>query len=127
MDAKLLLTQQFIKELNLEDNEKNIKKYLHRWWKNARLKGERSFALTDDGYDTIRNKIGLKFYQIDFPATTILTNQLLIWLDRFVDCPYYLKENSIMVSREKIAIQLVLFSGDLVRFSRSKLQSQKIH
>lgn len=126
MDTKLLLTRQFLKELNLNEDEKNIKKYLHKWWKNARLNGERSFALTDEGFDIIQNKIGLKFYQIDLPVNTIITPQLLIWLDRFIDCPYYLNEDSIMVSREKIAVQLILFGGDLMRYGRSKMLSKNL-
>lgn len=126
MDIKLMLTGQFLYELGRYPSKKTVKKCLHLWWKNARLNGNRSLGLTEQGYDVIKNQIGLKFYQIDFPNSIVFTNQLVIQLDKFIDCPYYITDNSIMVSREKTAVQLILFSGDLYRFIKSKENFQKI-
>lgn len=125
MDTKLLLTKEFLKGSCLPDDEKSIEKYLWSWWVNPRLNGDRSLGLTTQGYEVISKDVGLKFYQIDLPNTTEITNQLIIWLDKFIDCPWYMTKRSIFVSREKVAVQLVLFSGDLQKFGKAKDRANK--
>lgn len=125
MDTKLLLTKEFLKGSGLPDDEKSLEKYLWTWWVNPRLNGDRSLGLTTQGYEVISKDVGLKFYQIDLPDTTEITNQLIIWLDKFIDCPWYMTKKSIFVSREKIAVQLVLFSGDLQKFGKAKDRANK--
>lgn len=125
MDTKLHLTKEFLSGTGLPTDPKSLEKYLWAWWKNPRLQGERSLALTDQGYDVLNNTVGLKFYQIDIPNTCYISNQLIVWLDRFIDCPYYLTKKSIFVSREKVAVQLILFGGDLYKFGKAKENTQK--
>lgn len=120
MDTKLKLTKEFLKDSGLPDDEKSLEKYLWTWWVNPRLNGDRSLGLTTQGYEVISKDVGLKFYQIDLPNNIEITNQLIIWLDKFIDCPWYMTKRSIFVSREKIAVQLVLFSGDLQKFGKAK-------
>lgn len=121
MDPKLYLTIAFANELGLESGAKNLE-LLHRsWWQNPRLNGERSFRLTDCGYKALAH---LKFYQIEIPESQVLTSQTIIWLDKFIDCPYYLEKKTIWVSREKVAVQLILFGGDLTKFGKAKEDSQ---
>lgn len=125
MDTKLLLTKEFLKGSGLPDDEKSLEKYLWTWWVNPRQNGERSLGLTTQGYEVISQQVGLKFYQIDLPSNISITNQLIIWLDKFIDCPWYMNKNSIYVSREKVAVQLLLFSGDLQKFGRAKDRALK--
>jgi hypothetical protein len=125
MDTKLLLTKEFLKGSGLPDDVKSLEKYLWSWWVNPRLNGDRSLGLTSQGYEVISKDVGLKFYQIDLPDNTEITNQLIIWLDKFIDCPWYMTKRSIFVSREKVAVQLVLFSGDLQKFGKAKDRAQK--
>ena len=125
MDTKLLLTKEFLKGSGLPDDEKSLEKYLWSWWVNPRLNGDRSLGLTSQGYEVISKDVGLKFYQIDLPDNTEITNQLIIWLDKFIDCPWYMTKRSIYVSREKVAVQLVLFSGDLQKFGQAKDRANK--
>jgi hypothetical protein len=125
MDTKLLLTKEFLKGSGLPDDEKSLEKYLWSWWVNPRLNGDRSLGLTTQGYEVISKDVGLKFYQIDLPDNTEITNQLIIWLDKFIDCPWYMTKRSIFVSREKVAVQLVLFSGDLQKCGKAKDRANK--
>ena len=125
MDTKLKLTKEFLKDSGLPDDEKSLEKYLWTWWVNPRLNGDRSLGLTTQGYEVISKDVGLKFYQIDLPNNIEITNQLIIWLDKFIDCPWYMTKRSIFVSREKIAVQLVLFSGDLQKFGKAKDRANK--
>ncbi len=124
MDTKILLTKTFLEALDLPTDDKTVSAYLPLWWKNPRLQGERSFALTSLGFDVISGQVGLHFYQLDLPVDLKITNQLLIWLDRYIDCPYFLTKKAIFVSKEKMAVQLVLFGGDLVKFGRAKSNSK---
>lgn len=125
MDTKLHLTKEFLKGSSLPVDEKSLEKYLWSWWVNPRLNGDRSLGLTTQGYEVISKDVGLKFYQIDLPDTLEITNQLIIWLDKFIDCPWYMTKRSIFVSREKVAVQLVLFSGDLQKFGKAKDRANK--
>jgi len=125
MDTKIKLTKEFLKDSGLPVDEKSLEKYLWTWWVNPRLNGDRSLGLTTQGYEVISKDVGLKFYQIDLPDTTEITNQLIIWLDKFIDCPWYMTKRSIFVSREKVAVQLVLFSGDLQKFGKAKDRANK--
>ena len=49
-----------------------------------------------------------------------LTTQVIIFLDQFIDCPYYLTNKSIHVTSEKKAMELHLFSGDLRKYGLTK-------
>ena len=124
MDTKRSLTKQFLKELGMPNDAKDIENIIWVWWRNPR-EGEKSFGLTAVGFNTLSKSIGLKFYQIDIPDSTIITNQITIWMDKYIDCPFYLDKKSIYVSREKVAVQLILFSGDLYKFGKSKENSRK--
>jgi hypothetical protein len=124
MDTKILLTKTFLDTIGLPSDQTSIEKTLWIWWANPRNL-DRSFALTANGYQIISKEVGLKFYQIDLPEKTKITNQITVWLDKFIDCPYYLDKKSIYVSREKVAVQLILFSGDLYKFGKAKETSKK--
>lgn len=126
MDVKLRLTKHFADEAGIVANTPTLLNNLHRlWWMNTRKNGERSFSLTEEGFNILSKH--LKFYQIDLPNTLNFTNNTIVWMDKFIDCPYYLSRKSIFVSREKVAVQLMLFSGDINKFGKAKDKSSKAH
>jgi hypothetical protein len=45
-------------------------------------------------------RLDLKTYTIKFPAKVIFTPQTYLWLDEFVDCPYFVDKKQIMVTME---------------------------
>jgi hypothetical protein len=49
-----------------------------------------------------------------------LTTQIIIFLDKFIDCPYYLTKDGILVTNEKKAVELALFSGDVRKYGLNK-------
>jgi hypothetical protein len=51
----------------------------------------------------------------------------MIWLDRFIDGPWHITKKSIVVFKEKTAVQLILFSGDVQKFGLAKAMSLKSH
>ena len=66
---------------------------------------------------------------IKFPAKVIFTPQTYLWLDEFVDCPYFVDKKQIIVTMEKMALQLMLFAGDITKYglarAMSKMDEQK--
>lgn len=123
MNWKETYTKVFLKELNISINETNVKDYLPLWWKNLRQNG--GLRLTDQGLE-ILEQIGLATYDIPFPKEMpFLTTQVVIFLDNFIDCPYYITKNSIIVTTEKKAVELSLFAGDLRKYGLTKAMSRQ--
>lgn len=101
-------------ENNVEYDLLKIKQiYCQTWsiWRN-----NNALRITKFGLEWLQKYI--KFYRIDFSNQVKLpfTNKLLLLLSRHIECPYYLDEDSIWVSTEKVAVQLILFNGDLEKF-----------
>lgn len=95
-----------------------VEKHVKLWWKNKRLKDSGGLRLTDEGLEIVRQL--LETYQIPFPPNFKITTQVLIQLDQFIDCPYYLTDKYIIVTSEKKAVELTLFSGDVRLYGNAK-------
>jgi hypothetical protein len=133
MISKEELTKKLHAELisNLSEETidyKSLSAFNHAIWHNPRNKRVGGWQLTEEGYHLLAETLGYKEYKIDFPQTEEfqITNQTIIWMDRFIDCPYYLEKKAIIVFKEKTAFQLILFSGDIHKFGWSKQQSSKL-
>jgi hypothetical protein len=125
MDVKSQLTKIISTQLGWPQDEKTLEKNQAVIWQNPRKKEKGGFRLTDEGYKVFTEQMDIKSYDIDFPKEFTLTNQVTIWLDRFIDDPYYITKKSIVVFKEKTAVQLVLFSGDVQKFGLAKAMSLK--
>lgn len=108
----------------LNNDPKSIDTMYRAWWTNWRSGEDRRFRLTDQGYAYFRDRADIKFYDIRFPSGLVVTNKMIIDLDRFIDCPYYIDNQCIKVTGEKTAVQLVLFDGDLSRFGQAKRETR---
>ena len=69
-------------------------------------------------------QIDLATYDIPYPRDVPLTTQVIIFLDKFIDCPYYITTRSIIVTNEKKAVELSLFSGDLRKYGLTKAMTR---
>lgn len=126
MDPKLQLTKTLLEQLELPTTPKNLSDWHHLWWQNPRENGAKSMRLTERGLEDFETKLGLKCYQINFPEPIeSFTNQTVLWLDSYIDGPYYVTRKHIKVFTEKMAVQLVLFSGDIKKYGLAKAMSQK--
>lgn len=121
---KVVYTKIFLKELGQSVTEQNVKAMLPLWWYNTRDKEVGGLRLTDDGIDTI-TKIDITTYNIPYPMDMPMTTQVIIFLDHFIDCPYYLNNKSIIVLNEKKAVELTLFSGDLRKYGLTKAMTRQ--
>jgi len=125
-DQKTLLTKILLEKLGIEVTEKNLKNWYALWWVNPRPKGLHSMRLTERGIEDFEEKIDLKCYKILFPKPLEnITNKFILDLEKYIDGPYYITRTYIKVFTEKIAIQLILFGGDLQRYQIAKIKSNK--
>ena len=120
MDWKETYTKIFLTQANMSVNEVSLKEYIPIWWKNTRNKKQGGLRLTEEGYLFCTENVDLQFYEVCFPPEFELTTQVIIWLDKFIDCPYYLGRYSIYVTSDKKALELHLFSGDVRKYGLTK-------
>ena len=129
MDRKTAYTRTFLELLEQPTHDESIKTNYYTWWQNVRESYQaRSLRLTKPGLEIIE-KLDIKTYDIKFPDKIIFTPQTYLWLDEFVDCPYYVDKKKIIVTMEKMALQLMLFAGDITKYglarAMSKMDEQK--
>lgn len=113
---KIAYTKIFIKSAGEAVSEANVKIKTRLWWKNNRKNMNNSLRLTDQGLEFVQNTLDIKTYEVPFPPDLDLKPQVLLYLDKFIDCPYHLTENSIIVLSERKAVELHLFSGDVRKY-----------
>jgi hypothetical protein len=124
MDWKTTYTKIFLQQANISVNDNTMKEYLPIWWKNSRIKTEGGLRLTEEGLKFVQEKLELQTYDVPFPLEFTITTQILIFLDKFIDCPYYLAADGIMVTNEKKAMELHLFSGDIRKYGLTKAMNR---
>ena len=101
-----------------------IRDRYYTWWQNVREKYQaRSLRLTKLGYEWVAS-CDIKTYEIKFPAKIIFTPQTYLWLDEYVDCPYFVDKKKIVVTMEKMALQLMLFAGDITKYGLARAMSK---
>ena len=88
LNQKIEITRYVIDKLQIKHID--IKQVTTMLWQDPREKISGGFRLTEQGYHCLINS-DLKDYLIKFDEPIYLTNQLTIWLDHFIDCPFYLK------------------------------------
>ena len=126
MDWKTTYTKIFLQQANISITETTIKEYLPVWWKNSRVKTEGGLRLTEEGLKFVQERLQLQTYDVPFPLEFTITTQVLIFLDKFIDCPYYLAADGIVVTNEKKAMELHLFSGDIRKYGLIKAMSRPL-
>jgi len=122
MITKEAYTKIFLKQANISIGENTMKEYMPVWWKNTRRSG--GLRLTDAGFEFITEKLEIKVYEVPFPMDFTLTTQVIIFLDKYINCPYFLAEDGIVVTNERKAMELMLFSGDIRKYGLNKAISR---
>lgn len=124
MNWKETYTKIFLKQLDKSSDDTTVKQYMPLWWQNTREKDNGGLRLTEAGYEIVK-QIELATYDIPYPPEMPLTTQVIIFLDQFIDCPYYLTNRSITVTNEKKAVELTLFSGDIRKYGLIKAMNRE--
>jgi hypothetical protein len=124
MNKKEIYTKIFLKEMSKSTDSVTLKQYMPIWWQNTREKDIGGLRLTDEGFNALKS-IELATYDVPYPKDMPLTTQVIIFLDQFIDCPYYLTNRSITVTNEKKAVELSLFSGDIRKYGLVKAMTRE--
>lgn len=119
MNQKFEITKKVLESMGLPSDELRIKKTIPTWWVNTRNKEKGGLRLTEQGFESLC-KADIKYYEIKFDEPLYFTNQVAIWIDRNIDCPFYITNKKIYVFGEKMAVQLVLFEGNIQKFKRAQ-------
>ena len=124
MDRKTAYTRTFMQLLEQPIHDETVKTNYYTWWQNVRESYQaRSLRLTKQGFEMLAS-IDLKTYTVKFPQKIIFTPQTYLWLDEFVDCPYFVDKAKIIVTMEKMALQLMLFAGDVTKYGLARAMSK---
>lgn len=125
MSLNTTYTKIFLRKLDQPDNSLNVKSYKPVWWQNPRSNTKGGLRLTDEGYRMLSEDLDISFYEVPYAPDFEFTTQIIIWLDNFIDCPYYLGKRSMFVTDDKKALELHLFSGDIKKYGISKALSKQ--
>lgn len=119
MNWKETYTKIILKELGKTINDTTVAEFLPLWWQNTRQKDVGGLRLTEAGLEALE-QAGIQTYKIPFPLDMPLTTQTVIFLDQFIDCPYFLTDKDVKVTNERKAVELTLFSGDIRKYGITK-------
>jgi len=123
MNQKFELTRIVLEHQGKDTSEKNIKKYIPALWINPRQKEKGGLRLTPAGLEALQS-VGFKYYEIKIEDQIQWTNDFIIWLDQNIECPFFVTNRKIWVFGERLAVQLVLFSGNIQKFYKAKKKSK---
>jgi hypothetical protein len=126
MDIKDTYTRVFLSAAGLATDSDTIKKYRAVWWVSFRNKDTGGLRLTDEALQFIEKYAKIKTYKVDFPKEFAFTPQVLVWLDNFIESPFFINKKFIVVMKEKSAFELYLFSGDVRKMGHNKALSKRL-
>jgi hypothetical protein len=119
------LTKIFLDQWGKSSDDINVQLFSRKWWFSSRVGKQTAYRLSDDGLDFLTNTLELKSYEIPFSDKIELSPQTIIFLERYLDCPYYLTHRSITVFAERKCVELYFFSDDIRRYGLSKAMKDR--
>jgi len=119
------LTKIFLQQWGKSIDDANVKIFGRKWWQSTRAGKQNNFRLSDEGYEFLTQELDLKAYEVPFTEPIELSPQTIIFLERYVDCPYYLTPMSITVFSERKGFELMLFSDDIRKFGLIKAMNER--
>ena len=125
MISKETYTKIFLQHWGKSMDDANAKLYQRKWFINNRTKDSGGLRLTLDGFDFLTDELELVSYEVPFTEEIDLSPQTIIFLDRYIDCPYFLTNQSITVFSERKSFELYMFSDDIRKFGLVKAMKNR--
>jgi hypothetical protein len=119
------LTKIFLQQWGKSTDEVNLKVYSRKWWQSNRVGKQTAYRLSEEGFDFLTNTLEIQMYEIPFTEHIELSPQTIVFLERYIDCPYYLTPESITVFSERKSFELYLFSDDIRKFGLVKAMNER--
>ena len=126
MISRDTLTKIFLQQWGKSTDDANLKLYSRVWWKSNRVNKQTAFRLSEQGLEFLTTILEVKSYEISFTESIELSPQTIIFLEKYIDCPYFLTSESITVFSEKKNFELCLFSDDIRKFGLVKAMNERI-
>jgi len=123
---KIQYTKIFLNAAKQSSSEDNIKKHQRLWWWSYRNKETGGLRLTEDGIKFIKEVAEIHTYEIEFPKEFGITPQVLIWLDHYINSPFFITNRHITVLREREAFELYFLSGDIRKLGHNKAMNKRL-
>jgi hypothetical protein len=126
INPKEQYTRIFLEAADWDSSDESVEKYKPVFWYNYRDKDIGGLRLTEKGFEFVTKNADLKIYRVDFPSDFSFTPQTVIWLDQYLNSPYYIDKRSITVISERAAFELYLFNGDVRKYGSAKAMSNRL-
>jgi len=122
MNQKIEITHYAAEQLGLPTDDRSIRNHKRLWWQNLRIKDRGGLQLTTAGYKALV-QAGIRDLKVKYDAKFEYNNQFILMLDNHIEVPWYITPKAIHVFNDRLAVQLVLFSGNIERLIRAKIAS----
>ena len=116
-------TKIFLNQAGKSTDNANVSLHLHSWWYNKRIKKSGGLRLSEEGYEFLIKELDLQEHEVPFTEHIELSPSVIIFLDRYLECPYYLTFRSLTVFSEREAFKLHMFSDDIRKLGLIKAMS----
>ena len=118
-------TKIFLQQWNKSFDEANVNMYGRKWWQSNRASKQSSLRLSEEGFNFLTTDLDLSAYEIPFTEPIDLSPQTILFLEKYIDCPYYLTNQSVTVFSEKKSFELMLFSDDIRKYGLIKAINER--
>ena len=125
MTSRNTLTKIFLEQWGKSIDDANVQLYSRKWWNSTRIGKDSAFRLTEEGYEFLIKELDLKEYEVPFTEPIELSPQTIIFLERYIDSPYYLTNQSITLFSERKSFELMLFSDDIRKYGLIKAMNER--
>lgn len=119
------LTKIFLQQWGKSTDDANLKLYGRLWWQSNRSSKPYAFRLSEEGLKFLTDEIEVTMYEIPFTEPIELSPQTIVFLEKYIDCPYYLTNHSISVFSERKSFELMLFSDDIRKYGLIKAMTER--
>lgn len=123
-NQKAEITEYVATQEGVSTDDQSLKKLNSTIWLNPRKKEIGGLRLTEKGFEVLSRHFRSHLVRFEETRNGIkFTNKLTLQLDNFITCPWYINNKGVFVFDDKMAIQLVLFSGDIEKYASAKAKS----
>lgn len=113
-------TKIFLKQADKCIDDVNVSLHMYSWWYSHNSKSVHNLRLSDEGYEFLTKTMDMTAYIVSFNDPVQLSPQCIIYISKYLDSPYYITDNSIIVFSSYLCTELNLFANDLNRYGLSK-------
>jgi hypothetical protein len=118
-------TKIFLQQWGKSTDDANMKLYGRTWWQSNRTGKQHAYRLTDAGLEFLNTTLEIKMYEVPFTEHIELSPATIVFLERYIDCPYHLTQEAITVFSERKSFELCLFSDDIRKFGLVKAMNER--